>query len=162
MQPPPSHAPHPHPRLNIAELAPGPYRAFIAADTALRQGPLDVRVRELVKLRASQMNGCAFCVDMHAREARRLGEPEERLHHLVVWRESPLFSAAERAALAYTEAATVLAPGGVSDDVWEAAEAAFEPEALAALVAQVALINAFNRISVPLRTPPGTPTGKGG
>jgi len=161
MQPQSSDVSHPHPRLDIAELAPGPYRAFIAADTALRQGPLDVRVRELVKVRASQLNGCAFCVDMHVREARGLGESEERLHHLVVWRESPLFSPPERAALAYTEAATALGPGGVSDAVWEAARAAFEPEALAALVAQVALINAFNRIAVPLRTPPGTPTQKG-
>lgn len=146
---------HAHPRLNILELAPGPLRAFIDANIAIVQGPLDGRVRELVKIRASQLNGCAYCVDMHVREARALGEADDRLHHLAVWRESQLFSAAERAALAYTEAATVLSPDSVSDEIWEAAQAAFEPAPLAALVAQVALINAFNRIAVPLRTPPG-------
>ncbi|WP_216673797.1 carboxymuconolactone decarboxylase family protein, partial [Pyxidicoccus fallax] len=142
-------------RLDLARLAPDAYRALIALDTVLREGPLDARVRELVKIRASQMNGCVLCVDMHVREARRSGEPEERMHQLVVWRESLLFSDAERAALAYTEAATELGPEGVPDAVWEAARAAFDAEALAALVLQVAHINALNRLGVPLRTPPG-------
>lgn len=146
---------HAHPRLNILELAPGPYRGFIEAQAAINQGPLDARVRELVKIRASQINGCAFCVDMHVREARRLGESDDRLHQIVVWRESQLYSRAERAALAYTEAATLLTPTSVTDEIWKELESTFEPAPLAALVAQVALINAFNRIAVPLRTPPG-------
>ncbi|MCE9667889.1 carboxymuconolactone decarboxylase family protein [Myxococcus stipitatus] len=158
MQTPRSDTSHPRPRLDIARLAPAPYRAFLAVDTALREGPLDPRIRELVKIRASQHNGCVLCVDRHVREARHLGESEDRLHQVVVWRESLLFSDAERAALAYTEAATLLGPEGVPDGVWEAARAAFDEASLAALVAQVALINALNRIAVPLRTPPGTPT----
>jgi AhpD family alkylhydroperoxidase len=158
MQRLPTHPTSVRPRLDIAHLAPAAYRALLAVDTALREGPLDAGVRHLVKIRASQMNGCLFCVDMHVREAQRLGESEERLHQLVVWRESLLFNDAERAALAYTEAATELGPEGVPDAVWEAASAALEPESLAALVAQVAHINALNRIAVPLRTPPGAPT----
>ncbi|HET9451403.1 MAG TPA: carboxymuconolactone decarboxylase family protein [Aggregicoccus sp.] len=159
MQPLRSTTPHPHPRLDMAQAAPAALHAFVAADAAIRKSPLDVRVRELVKIRASQLNGCAFCVDMHVREARKLGESEERLHQLVVWRESLLFSATERAALAYAEAATLLREGGVSEPVWDAARDAFDVESLGALVAMVALINAWNRIAVPLRTPPGTPTG---
>lgn len=150
----------PRPRLDLAEFAPRPIQALVAAQAALNKGPLAQRMRELVKIRASQLNGCAYCVEMHTREARATGESEERLHQVVVWRESLLFSAEERAALAYTEAATHLDAEGVSDAVWAEAQEAFEPAALAALVAQVALINAFNRIAVPLRTPPGTPPGR--
>lgn len=147
----PSHdVPH-QPRLNLGELAPATYRALGAADAGIRASPLNPHVRELVKIRASQINGCIYCVDMHVREARQLGEPEERMHQLVVWRESRLFSREERAALAYTEAVTTLSAEGVSDAIWDAVKSAFNPEALAALVAQVALINAFNRIGVPLR-----------
>lgn len=155
MKTPQNDTAHPRPRLDVARLAPEAYRALIAADAALRASPLDGRVRELVKIRASQMNGCVLCVDMHVREARRMGEPEERMHQLVVWRESLLFGDAERAALAYTEAATELGPDGVPDAVWAAVQAAFDAESLAALVLQVAHINALNRLGVPLRTPPG-------
>lgn len=143
------------PRLDLLQVARAPYEAFLAANRAIVQGPLDVRVRELVKLRASQLNACAFCVDMHATEARELGESTERLDQLVVWHESRLFTGAERAALEYTEAVTRPTPGGVSDALWDEVRAHFAPEALGALVAQVALINAFNRIATPLRTPPG-------
>ncbi|MBZ4395074.1 carboxymuconolactone decarboxylase family protein [Myxococcus sp. MISCRS1] len=158
MQTPRNDTSHPRPRLDIARLAPAPYRAFLAVDAALREGPLAPSIRELVKIRASQHNGCVLCVDMHVREARHLGESDERLHQVVVWRESLLFTDAERAALAYTEAATRLGPEGVPDAVWDAARAAFDEASLAALVAQVALINALNRIAVPLRTPPGAVT----
>ena len=153
-------AAHRRPRLDLAELAPGPLQSLIAAQNALHAGPLPARVRELVKIRASQLNGCAFCVDMHTRAARAGGETDERMHQLAVWRESLVFTADERAALAYTEAATHLGPEGVTDAVWDEVQAAFEPPALGALVVQVAVINAFNRIAVPLRTPPGTPTGR--
>ena len=157
MQP---HSTHPRPRLDLTELAPGPLQALVAAQTAINKGPLAPRVRELAKIRASQINGCAYCVEMHTRAARAEGESEERLHQVVVWRESLLFGAEERAALAYAEAATLLGAEGVSDTVWAEAQEAFEPAALAGLVAQVALINAFNRIAVPLRTPPGMPPGR--
>ena len=126
----------------------------VAADRSLRDGPLDATVRELVKIRASQLNGCAYCVDMHTAEARGLGELEHRLHQVAVWRESNVFTAAERAALAYTDEATRLGDEGVTDEVWDELTGHYEPAELGHLVAQVALINAFNRIAVPLRTPP--------
>jgi AhpD family alkylhydroperoxidase len=151
---------HPRPRLDLAELAPGPLQALVAAQTALNKGPLPQRVRELVKIRASQLNGCAYCVEMHTRAALAEGESNERLHQVAVWRESLLFSAQERAALAYAEAATHLGAEGVSEAVWAEAQEALEPAALAGLVVQVAVINAFNRIAVPLRTPPGMAPGK--
>jgi AhpD family alkylhydroperoxidase len=140
-------------RINMPEVAPEIYRAFGRAEMAIQQGPLDSTVRELVKLRASQMNGCLFCIDMHIHEALELGENQERIYQLTAWRESTLYTEAERAALAYTEAATEL-PSGVSDEVWDAAASFYKPEELAGLVAQVAMINAWNRIAAPSHTPP--------
>jgi AhpD family alkylhydroperoxidase len=140
-------------RINIPETAPELFRAFVHTETTIRKGPLDTTVRELVKIRASQMNGCLYCIDMHTHEALELGENVERIFQLVAWRESSLFSPAERAALAYTEAATER-PDGVSDEVWDAVTANFKPEETAYLVAQVAMINAWNRIAAPSHTPP--------
>ena len=140
-------------RIDVQELAPEIYRAFIHTETAIRKGPLDSTVRELVKIRASQLNGCLFCIDMHIHEALSLGEKQDRVFQLTAWRESRLYSEAERAALAYTEAATER-PGDVSDEVWEAVSAAFKPEEAAGLVAQVAMINAWNRIAAPTHTEP--------
>jgi AhpD family alkylhydroperoxidase len=141
-------------RLSLAETAPEVYRAFNAADKAVRSGPLHPTVRELVKIRASQLNGCAFCVDLHVHEALQLGETLDRIVQLPVWPESPLFTDAERAALGYTDAATLLGPDGVTDAVWAAAAEHFAPGELGVLVGQVALINAFNRLGVPLRQQP--------
>jgi AhpD family alkylhydroperoxidase len=141
-------------RLSITETAPEVYEGLLAADQAVRGGPLGATVRELVKIRASQLNGCAYCVDLHVREALKLGESQDRLFQLPVWRESPLFTGAERAALGYTDAATLLGPDGVSDEVWREAASQFKPDELGALVGQVALINAFNRIGVPLQMQP--------
>lgn len=141
-------------RMKLAEAAPGPSAAFAAVDRSLREGPLDPVVRELVKIRASQLNGCVYCLDLHAAEARRNGEGEDRLLQLAVWPESELFTEAERAALAYTDQATRLVDG-VDDPTWEALAEHFTPEEIGALVAQVALINAYNRIGVPTRRRPG-------
>jgi AhpD family alkylhydroperoxidase len=140
-------------RINVSEFAPEVYRALSHTEAAIRKGPLDPTVRELVKIRASQMNGCLFCIDMHIHEALKLGETQDRVYQLTAWHESELYSGAERAALAYTEAATRL-PSGVSDEVWDAVTAAFKPEETAHLVAQVAMINAWNRIAAPTHTPP--------
>jgi AhpD family alkylhydroperoxidase len=140
-------------RINVSEVAPEIYRAFSHTEVAIRKGPLDPAVRELVKIRASQINGCLFCIDMHIHEALELGETQDRVYQITAWRESELYSGAERAALAYAEAATTL-PGGVSDEVWDAVTAAFKPEETAYLVAQVAMINAWNRIAAPTHTPP--------
>jgi AhpD family alkylhydroperoxidase len=141
------------PRLSVPEAAPDVYRALSHTEAAIRKGPLDPAVRELVKIRASQLNGCLFCIDMHVHEALELGESQDRIFQLTAWRESPLYSEAERAALAYTEAATEL-PAGVTDEVWNAVTKAFTPEETAYLVGQVAMINAWNRIAAPTHTQP--------
>jgi AhpD family alkylhydroperoxidase len=130
------------------------YKAFTAADQALRKGPLEPIIRELVNIRASQLNGCVFCIDMHIHEALELGETQDRIFQLPVWRESQLFTEAERAALAYTEAATRLSAEGVADKVWDEAAARFKPEELGTLIGLVAFINTWNRVGVPLRMRP--------
>jgi AhpD family alkylhydroperoxidase len=140
-------------RLNVQELAPELYEAFFRTEQALRKGPLHATIRELVKIRASQLNGCLFCIDMHTHDALKLGETLDRIFQLPGWRESQLYTEAERAALAYAEAATEQ-PNGVSDEVWSAVADAFEPEEAAYLVAQVAQINLWNRIAAPTHTPP--------
>ena len=140
-------------RITIPDVAPELYRAFVHTEQTIRTGPLDPVVRELVKIRASQLNGCLFCIDMHTHEALELGETQDRIYQLIAWRESSLFTEAERAALAYTEAATEQ-PSGVSDEVWDAMAAVFKPEEVAYLVGQVAMINAWNRIAAPSHTPP--------
>ncbi|WP_119727478.1 carboxymuconolactone decarboxylase family protein [Thermomonospora amylolytica] len=142
------------PRLDLMATAAEPYKAFIQANTAITEGPLDRTVFELVKLRASQLNGCVFCIDMHSHDALDHGESIDRLLQLAAWRESELYTEAERAALAYTEAATRLGEHGVPDEVWNAVTEHFSPEEAGHLVAAVALINAFNRLAVPLQTKP--------
>lgn len=140
-------------RLSMDQAAPEPYQAIRQADTAIRKGPLDGTVRELVKVRVSQINGCVYCVDMHSREARRIGESEDRLLQLPVWTESELYDERERAALRYAEAAT--RKEHIDDEQWTALRKAFPDESeLGHLVAQVALINALNLIGVPLRLKP--------
>lgn len=141
------------PRINLAETAPEVLQCFRQAEQALRKGPLDATVRELVKIRVSQMNGCVFCIDMHVHEALELGEKPDRIYQLNAWRESELYTEAERAALAYAEAATER-PDGVSDEVWNAVTAAFKPEEAAYLVAQVAQINLWNRVAAPSHARP--------
>ncbi len=139
------------PRLDLGKAAPQAYRALGTADQAIRTSPLDPALRELVKVRISQINGCIFCIDSHSHEALEVGVSMDRLLQLVAWRESALFSPAERAALAYAEAATVLTGDGVSDEIWAGVREVLDDEQLGALVVQVALMNAYNRIGVPLR-----------
>ncbi|MEV5709144.1 carboxymuconolactone decarboxylase family protein [Actinoallomurus sp. NPDC052274] len=140
-------------RLNVAELAPDVYKAFLQAEQAIRKGPLTATVRELVKIRASQLNGCLFCIDMHTHEALELGENLNRIIQLPAWRESRLYTDAERAALAYAEAAT-RGPEEVSDEIWTAVTDAFKPDEAAFLVAQVAQINMWNRVAGTMHTQP--------
>ncbi|KPC87371.1 MULTISPECIES: carboxymuconolactone decarboxylase family protein [unclassified Streptomyces] len=140
-------------RLDLGTAAPEPYKAILQAQGAIETGPLDATVRELVRLRASQLNGCVFCVDIHSREARRQDIGQQRLDQLPVWEESALFDEKERAALAYTEAVTRQLR--VDDALWERVCAHFPDESERGhLVAQVALINALNRLGVPLRMRP--------
>jgi AhpD family alkylhydroperoxidase len=139
-------------RIQLAELAPRQYAAMARLDAAIE---LDRGLRELIKLRVSQINGCAFCTDMHWKDARADGESEERLYSLVAWRESPLYDERERAALALCEAMTLIADTHVPDDVWRKAEEQFEPEELAQLVFAITAINAWNRIAITARAEPG-------
>ncbi|WP_018655008.1 carboxymuconolactone decarboxylase family protein [Actinomadura flavalba] len=142
-------------RIDFAAVAPdGFFAGVLQAAEAVAKSGLDAAVQELVKLRVSQLNGCLYCVDMHHRDARAAGETETRLAHLAAWRESALFTAAEKAALGYAESATHLGPEGVPDDVWAGITGHFTDREIGALVAGVALMNTFNRIAVPSRTPP--------
>jgi AhpD family alkylhydroperoxidase len=142
------------PRLDLRVHATAAYRDLVRLGRTV-SAELDPRLHALVKIRASQINGCAFCLDMHARDARAAGESEQRLSVLSAWREAPFFSAPERAALALTEAVTRVGDGRVPDDVYRQAEAEFDPDTLASLLFAIATINAWNRLSIAARTPPG-------
>ncbi|MEO3748486.1 carboxymuconolactone decarboxylase family protein [Plantactinospora sp. B5E13] len=142
-------------RLNMASVAPEAYQAVLGLEKYIRAN-LDHTVLELVKLRASMLNGCAFCVDMHSREALAAGESSRRLFGVAAWREAPFFDERERTALALTDAVTRLGEHGVPDDVWEAAAEVWSEKELADLVMAIATINVWNRISVTSRTEPPT------
>jgi len=140
-------------RINIASVAPEAYQAVMGLEQYIRER-VDPTVLELVKLRASSLNGCAFCVDMHSREALAAGEDSRRLFAVAAWRESPFFSERERAALALTDAVTRLGEHGVPDEVWdEAIKAWSEPEVVDLLMA-IATINVWNRLAVSTRAQP--------
>ncbi|MBA0127022.1 carboxymuconolactone decarboxylase family protein [Haloechinothrix sp. YIM 98757] len=144
-----------HARLSLEEH-PDAYAAMLGLEKYLAQSPLPKPTLELVKLRASQLNGCGFCVDMHSHDAKASGESDERLFAVAAWREAPYFSPAERAALALTEEATRLAPDGVSDATWSEATAHYDEETLVALVTAIATINAWNRFGVTFRLVAGS------
>lgn len=136
-------------RIDVAALAPEAYKAMLGLERYLHSSGLPSQVIELVKLRASQINGCAYCVHMHSSDMKKAGEPDERIWGVAAWRETPSYSAAERAALALTEEATRLADStGVSDEVWGEAAKHFDDTQLAALVVAISTINAWNRIAV--------------
>ncbi len=132
-------------RMNLSEAAPRQYAAQLRFSQSIE---LDEALRHLVDIRVSQINGCAFCLDMHARAAREAGESEQRLDTLAGWREAPFFTARERAALDLAEAMTRLTGGHVADPVWEEAARRFEPAELAQVVAAITVINGWNRIIV--------------
>lgn len=138
-------------RLAVDKLAPHINKAMNAFDAASRQTTIETSLLELVRLRASQLNGCAYCVDTHSRDARQAGETEQRLYAVPVWRETPLFSDRERAAFELTEAATRLTEGGVSDEVWARATKHFDDVQLAELVWVITVINAWNRLGATAR-----------
>jgi AhpD family alkylhydroperoxidase len=142
-------------RMNLKDVAPEAYDALATLDRYVRRH-VDGTLLHLVKLRASVLNGCAFCVDMHSRDAIAQGEDTRRLFAVAAWHDAPFFSDRERAALALTDAVTRLEPGGVPDAVWDAAAAAFDEEDLAALLAAIIGINAWNRVAIPTRLAPPT------
>ncbi len=142
-------------RLDFEGAAPGFSRAMAALDRAaareLDGAGIEPRLRELIRIRASQLNGCAYCIDMHTKDARGLGETEQRIYALPAWREAPFFTGRERAALAFTESVTLLASTHVPDADYEAVAKEFSPAEVAALVALIVAINAWNRIGVATR-----------
>jgi AhpD family alkylhydroperoxidase len=143
------------PRLNWSQHAPEVYQAMIRLDVAARKG-LDPKLAELVKIRVSQINHCAFCLDMHTKDALAAGESVERIIQLSAWEESPHFyTERELAALELTEAVTVLTDGFVPDDVYERAAKLFEEAELTQLIAAITVINAWNRFGVTCRMTPG-------
>ncbi|RKE20521.1 carboxymuconolactone decarboxylase family protein [Streptomyces sp. TLI_171] len=146
--------PAPVRRISLRELAPEFHRHLLAASRAAITGLADPVLTELVNLRASQLNGCAYCLDLHAADARKNGESEHRLYTLSAWRETPYFTARERAALALTESVTLLAGTHVPDEVFEEAAKHFAEAELAHLIALITSINALNRVGVTSRLSP--------
>lgn len=141
-------------RLNHAAAGPKVIQAMMALEKASRSQGLEASLLELVKTRASQINRCAFCLEMHTREARAAGETEERLYMLAAWEEATCYTARERAALAWTDALTLLAATGAPDSAYDAVAAAFTPEEQVALTLAIVTINGWNRFAVGFRAEP--------
>jgi AhpD family alkylhydroperoxidase len=148
-----AYVPAPVQRISLPEQAGDFYRRMVDLDRAARAG-IDPLLAELVRIHASAINGCAFCLDMHTADARRLGEQEHRLHTLPAWREAPWYTARERAALALTEAVTLVTDGHVPDAVYDEAAKQFEQQELAQLIALIIAINSWNRIAIASRMSP--------
>jgi AhpD family alkylhydroperoxidase len=140
-------------RLSVQRGAPKLSRALVALEQEIQLDPV---VRELVKLRASILNGCAYCIDMHTKRARKAGESEQRLYALAAWRDTPFFTERERAALALTDAVTFVAETHVPVEVYEEAARHFDSEELMYLIWQIATINVWNRVAIATRMPVGT------
>ncbi len=143
-------------RIDYAKVAPGAAAAMYGLETYVHGAGLERALLELVKIRASQINGCAFCLDMHTKDARAAGEKEQRLYAVTVWREAPFFTARERAALAWTEAVTNVAGTGVPDEAYEAARKQFSERELVDLTLAVVAINGWNRLAIAFRKVPGS------
>lgn len=141
-------------RLDYRKVAPEALAAMRALQEGLSASELDPKLLELVKIRASQINGCAFCLDMHTREARKHGEEEQRIYQLDAWRDSALYTQRERAALAWTEAVTRISPGSVDDGLYSQAREQFGERELVFLTLTVVAINGWNRLNIAFRTLP--------
>lgn len=141
-------------RFLMNKAAPGGYDAMLGLEKFVESSSIPKSLRELIKIRASQINSCAFCIDMHTKEARKLGETEQRIYALNAWRETPFFTAEERAVLALTEAVTLVADTHVPDDVYEDVRRFYDERQTAEIVMQIVTINAWNRIGVTTRLMP--------
>lgn len=142
-------------RIDYTQAAPAAFKAMLALERYVHGSGLELPLIELVKMRASQINGCAYCLDMHYKDARAAGETEERLNMIAVWRESPLFTERERAALAWTETLTLLPEQGAPDNLYEQALREFGPENLTNLTMAIIAINGWNRLGVGFKLEPG-------
>jgi len=144
------------PRIDYMKAGRGVVEAMLGLERYLRQSGLEESLLNLVRMRASQINGCAYCIDMHWKDARALGENEQRLYGLDAWEESPYYTDRERAALAWTEALTNVREGHVSDEVYERVRPHFTEKELADLSLAITSINSWNRLNIAMRTVPGT------
>jgi AhpD family alkylhydroperoxidase len=144
------------PRLNYFQQSPELSKKLVELGALFQKTTIEQPVRELVEIRASQLNGCAFCVDMHIKQAKIHGERELRLHHVAIWRESTLFSPRERAALAWTEVLTNIPAHGVPDDIFERVRTQYSEKELSELTFLVGAINTWNRLNVAFRMVPGS------
>jgi AhpD family alkylhydroperoxidase len=144
------------PRIDFAHADPGAVKAMLALQAHANQSGLEPALQELVKVRASQINGCAYCIDMHTKDARAHGETEQRLYALDAWAETPFFSERERAALAWTETLTLIADDRVPDAAFAAARRHFSEKELVELTFAIIAINGWNRLCVAFRAVPGT------
>jgi AhpD family alkylhydroperoxidase len=144
------------PRIEHHKVDPSALKAMLGLQAYVNESGIEHSLLELVKLRASQINGCAYCIDMHTKDARARGETEQRLYLLDAWREAPFYSERERAALAWTEAVTLVGEGHVPDAVYDEARAQFGEAELVKLTMAVVAINGWNRLSIAFRAVPGT------
>jgi len=143
-------------RLNYSEKAPDALKGMLELEKYVHGSGLERSLYELVKTRASQINGCAYCIDMHTKDARKAGETEQRLYTLSAWRETPFYSDRERAALAWTEALTLITENEVPDSLYEATREHFNEQEIVALTMAIVAINGWNRLAIGFRTVPGT------
>jgi AhpD family alkylhydroperoxidase len=143
-------------RVNYIHESPELFKAFMALSNPVKESSIEEKVRDLVAIRASQMNGCAFCLDMHIKQAKIHGERELRLYHIAAWRESTLFAPRERAALAWTEVLTKLPEQGVPDEIFERVRGQLSEKEISDLTFSIMLINGWNRINIGFKTVPGS------
>lgn len=143
-------------RLNYAQVAPAALKGMLELEKYVAGSGLERTLYELVKTRASQINGCAYCLDMHTKDARKAGETEQRLYALSAWPETPFYSERERAALAWTEALTLISEDEVSDALYEATRKHFDEAEMVALTMAIIAINGWNRLAISFRTVPGS------
>jgi AhpD family alkylhydroperoxidase len=143
-------------RIDYTKVDPSAAKAMYGLEQFVHNSGLDHKLVHLVKLRASYINGCSYCVDMHSKDARASGESEQRLYAVPVWRETPFFTPRERAALAWTESVTQISQTGVPDEAFQEARAEFSEAELVALTMAIVAINGWNRLAVSFRTEPGT------
>lgn len=143
-------------RLNYSKIAPDALKGMLELEKYVSNSGLEKTLYELVKTRASQINGCAYCLDMHTKDARKAGETEQRLYALSAWRETPFYTERERAALAWTEALTLISKNEVPDSLYESTRKHFKEEEIIALTMAIVAINGWNRLAVGFRTVPGS------
>jgi AhpD family alkylhydroperoxidase len=144
------------PRVNIGAVSPAAYRAMVGLEKFIHESSIEPGLVHLLKMRASQINGCAYCLDMHSKDARSLGETEQRLYGLDAWREAPYYSDRERAALEWTESLTLITQGHVPDEVYESARKQFSEKELVDLSMIAVAINGWNRLAIAFRSEAGS------